>query len=124
MTKARNEPFPWNIIIPYLIDISLFLLMLALATIFYCASLFAWSNDTSWFQRSGSLIVLMAAIIEYRELNTYSRDHVHNSILSGAMIHSGMLTSLSKYRKLIGKYGIVYLVLGTLIWGYGDLLFH
>lgn len=73
----------------------------------------------SWFQRSGSLVVLLALFAEYQLLK-----------IREIMNPSGLITKDDEYCR--DRYGSAYdclvyvgltcALFGTLIWGYGDLI--
>jgi hypothetical protein len=82
-----------------------------------------WKEHSSWFQRSGAVVIFLAAIIEYRHIQYYPKISISRSIISGELIDKKILIMPCQIRNWIGKFGILYLIIGTLIWGYGDLLF-
>jgi hypothetical protein len=57
-------------------------------------------NDAQWFERSGSLTVLFSAIVD--------------SILPGTQ---------NRFDETIAITGLVTVVLGTIIWGYGSSIY-
>lgn len=75
-------------------------------------------NISVWFQRSGSLIVMLAVIVEFNLLSIHT-------YLNSARIH------FNEYEDLKKKYGVkhnifsvftvIIAIAGTVIWGYGDL---
>lgn len=73
-----------------------------------------------WFQRSGALTVLFAVWMEY--ILSKSNEHIN---LSGVVI--SRQTQLSKEYKvpyrIIQYLGILLAIVGTVIWGYGDLIY-
>jgi NADH:ubiquinone oxidoreductase subunit 6 (subunit J) len=71
-----------------------------------------------WFQRSGSVSVLLVIIAEY--ILGFIGIHV-NAV---GLIVKEQEEIIKKYKKIhtIAKYiGLVLAVIGTFIWGYGDL---
>lgn len=123
MNEAEKDRYPWDIVRPYFIDIALFILLWTFSVVSFCVTIYAYDGQIDWFQRSGATIVLLAAILEYRHLHIYSKP-IHRAVQSGALTHGKSLSFLSKFRdRAIGRCGIIYLVLGTLIWGYGDIPF-
>lgn len=78
------------------------------------------TSNGAWFSRSGSLMVLIGAFVEYSHMNYKQylrerRDHTYKP-------RQEYVSELNKRK----KFDIVILMLlaaGTLIWGYGDLLF-
>ena len=72
-----------------------------------------------WFQRSGSITVMLAVWMEYNLSKV--NEHIN---LSGIVVNDQ--TNLSnKYKTIyrITQYiGVLLAISGTIIWGYGDLL--
>lgn len=94
-----------------------------------------------WFQRSGSFVVLAGAVLSYRSvvrLGIHGVGGVNTTVIMGkveSVDDSGprqrVRLSLDEEKKflrevaadrLCGYVGAILLVIGTLIWGYGDLL--
>lgn len=109
-------------------DLFLVGLLLCLASTIPVMAWFGiFQQDTSlslWFQRSGSLTVLFAAWAEY--IIFIVRERTHPMAKCGEtyqdLANQGVLKT--KYRKalsVISFISISLLVLGTIIWGYGDL---
>ena len=78
-----------------------------------------------WFQRSGSLTVLLAGWAEYKifKLRDLTNPISDVGITWQDLAHQGVLCS--KHGKVIGIIDYIFkllIVIGTLIWGYGDLL--
>lgn len=97
------------------------------------------SESWLWFQRSGSIIVLIGAILSYRSIlrvglhgvggtnPTLLKGTVTNSNPDGTInfkydAESKKLLNEAFWDKVAGYIGAILLVYGTLIWGYGDLL--
>ena len=97
------------------------------------------SESWLWFQRSGSIIVLIGAILSYRSIlrvglhgvggtnATFLRGTVINTNTDGTInfkydAESNKLLKEAFWDKVAGYIGAILLVYGTLIWGYGDLL--
>lgn len=96
-------------------------------------------EDTTWFARSGSIVVLLAAIVEYR-LSSFLYDDVHqaaikttkksaviSSVLDDPLI-AGLVNARhtikpesTKSRSLLSIISLALIVAGTVIWGYGDI---
>ncbi len=80
-------------------------------------------NDGQWLQRSGSLVVIFGVILEYRFFIVQQK---LNEIAQASTKHYGAQPEkyrLPKSRRVIGVLTHFTLLLGTLLWGYGDLLF-
>lgn len=77
-------------------------------------------NMGTWFQRCGAVVVALAITIEAK-----------NNLISGYIYPTGLSTSdFDKLKELYGLYfniykwgGFLLAIVGTIIWGYGDLLF-
>jgi len=75
---------------------------------------------TVWFQRSGSIVVLLAVWIEY---NLFQ---IHGEIYPTGFIPEDGDKFTLKYGKpydALKLVGAVLAVWGTIIWGYGDILY-
>ncbi len=79
-------------------------------------------HDLLWFSRSGSIMVLFAAIIEYQNLKL--QQAINEKATEGAGALRGGVGPLSqpRFRQLLSKFTHLTVGLGTVIWGYGDLL--
>ena len=78
-------------------------------------------NEYYWFQRSGSIMVLFAVALDF-EQSKYTKTQSSSSLMvEGKPAIVGQV--LSTTRIYIQRFSIVLIVLGTAIWGYGDLLF-
>ncbi|HBC3427098.1 hypothetical protein JL857_24395 [Vibrio parahaemolyticus] len=97
---------------------------------------------TDLFMRSGAVVVLLAAIVEYRTSSHILKD-IQNAIRKNVAKDAAidwMLEDKSQFneflkaitvlppaptqeRKHISFFAHIFLVLGTVIWGYGDLWF-
>lgn len=94
---------------------------------------------TAWFARSGSLIVLVAAIVEYR-LSSYSYDDIYQAAKKSAKRSAALpqvsdskfidglvkanLTSkpeVPRPRRILSGVSHTLVIIGTIVWGYGDL---
>ncbi|HED08569.1 MAG TPA: hypothetical protein ENI57_10675 [Ignavibacteria bacterium] len=85
--------------------------------------------ETIWggslFSRSGSLMVLFAVIAEYNLLS--GRDKYHSEKLKkysrGEQVNF-MEIHPKKGHQYLETTAHITVIIGTIIWGYGDLLFH
>jgi len=82
-----------------------------------------FQNGSAWFSRSGSILVLVAIITGYQLMAI--RSAYHNNQLAaykdGSNIDFLQSHPSTSHRKLeIGAH--ITAVIGTLIWGYGDLI--
>ena len=96
-------------------------------------------EDTTWFARSGSLVVLASAIVEFR-LSKFFYDDVFHSLKKTAKKQSGLSAvsdnkliqkliesnliekpAMPKSRKILRNFSHGLIIVGTIIWGYGDI---
>ncbi len=107
----------------YLIDLTLFMVLAILAALSLVASFNCYLGEPGWFQRSGSLIVVFGAIIQYRHFAFFRRNQEHNCLLAGTVSDARVLTFMAKGCHVMGLISIGLVIAGTVIWGYGDLPF-
>jgi len=72
-----------------------------------------------WFQRSGSLIVLFASIAEYFSIK------MHNVFSPTLLANEPLFNTKAIYclqAKKLMAFSALFILAGTVIWGYGDLL--
>ncbi len=102
-----------------------------------------WGSESfEWFQRSGSLLVMVGAILGYRSVIRLGKRGVGGAPDGGRIgkvkesyIKDGRQMVKVEYSpeqiaydrqlnldKFAGYVGAIYAILGTIIWGYGDLL--
>ena len=74
-----------------------------------------------WFSRSGSVVVLLCAIVEYRLASLQQLGYRSaQKAFSQGIVSSGVIPP---HKKTITWITHIQVVIGALIWGYGDLLF-
>ena len=78
------------------------------------------SGDGEWFQRSGSLLVLFSVVVEIRQ-TLAQQPNPSPSVFSGGepVLRQSPISAASKWLHRSAWAGIV---IGTCIWGYGDLI--
>ena len=80
-------------------------------------------DDFMWFSRSGSIVVLLAAWMQARNYDIQQKLHfTSQESLSKVGSYHKLSWKLPKQRKIIEWITLLVLVLGTLVWGFGDLL--
>lgn len=107
----RNYKFEW--------------VLLALAVLFSVVSAIAdcYSDSLNWFARSGAIVVLIAVVVEYR-----ISSHIYEDIQRAQFQQSKIDLSVplkgkpAPQRKTLSMAAGALVVLGTSIWGYGDLV--
>ena len=83
-------------------------------------------NGFHWFARSGSLMVLFSIMAEY-VLITEKQNYIYTFVTKGQMQTEQSLRpkgnfNPSKAHSIKEKFTHISVVIGTFIWGYGDLL--
>jgi hypothetical protein len=120
----KVDAYPWCIVLRYFPDIFLFIVIIFTVIVSFIANIYDYNNCNNWFQRSGSIVTVLSAIIEYRHLNIFKISHVHKSVLSGELSEVLLMTRFAKIRQYIGSSSLFTLIVGTIIWGYGDIPFN
>ena len=79
------------------------------------------SPVSDWFSRSGSVLVLIGAVLEYR-YNRFSQIAIEESIrwASGVGGPTVFVFVLAWHRVVVKYIAHTFIVCGTLIWGYGN----
>ena len=75
-----------------------------------------------WFGRSGSITVLAAAVVQFR-LAVQLEASQYRALVFGVLARFPRPASLTALSKFLGPASLFLIVVGTAIWGYGDLLF-
>jgi len=98
-------------------------LIFLLAFIVLIGSLFhsMVTNDPQWFQRSGSIIVLLGVLIVARRVIRLGKDYQNEDWNLPDESSEGKKVLLDQRSEFI--IGPIIAVVGTIIWGYGDLIF-
>jgi len=74
-----------------------------------------------WFQRSGSLMVLFAVLLELNSLKYHEVKGSKNTFVNGKRV--AISEELPVFKKAMRITGFLLAIAGTFIWGYGDLPF-
>ena len=119
LSAKANKLDPRPLLLNPSLGIVLFLVGLStLAGSFYLSLA---SGDGEWFQRSGSLFVLFSALVEIQQSSIKQpTEGGEVTINDTPVMIRKLIPSMSKWLHRIAWGGIV---IGTLIWGYGDLVF-
>jgi hypothetical protein len=92
----------------------------------------AFIDTPNWFSRSGSLVAITAALSEWWLLNRIEMHHkwVHQcSIIPKQSPYRleaeqiGTETYIEPVEKIANVSNVILIVLGTIVWGYGDILY-
>jgi len=98
---------------------ALYLVSLAVLTGNYYCSLII--GEPGWFQRSGSIVVLLGVTITARRIIRLGKDHLNEDWNFPDDSPEGKRVLLDERSAYI--IGPAVSVLGTIVWGYGDLFF-
>ena len=82
-----------------------------------------YMNECNCFARSGSLVVLLAAIVEYK-ISSHIYEDIQRAQFQQKLIdlHVPLKAKPPKNRKRLSLATHAMLFLGTIIWGYSDLV--
>lgn len=116
---ARDLVFPMRRILKEdCYELSLIILAVVWTAGSFIASIFFPTGN--WFCRSGAVMVLLAVMVDYR-IGNLQKTHISNaSIIAGLGIPSS--SRLPKNKQILSKGAHILAIIGTLIWGYGDLI--
>ena len=76
----------------------------------------ARAGCSEWFHRSGAVTVLLSGIVAYRSLSKHYQK-LFNLPVRGTVLRT------SRNQSIVDRCTLGLSILGTSIWGYGDLLF-
>lgn len=79
------------------------------------------TNELHWFQRSGSIVVLLGVLIVARRIVRLSKEYQNEDWNLPSESAEGKRVLLDQRSEYI--IGPIVAVIGTIVWGYGDLLF-
>jgi len=78
-------------------------------------------NDPTLFSRSGSLITLLGIIMEYRRIMLIDKANESTDGNPVSLVQTRKLFNISPEDKTNRLIGNIIVIIGTIIWGYGDL---
>ena len=92
----------------------------------------AYLDVTSWFARSGSLVAIVAAFSEWQLIKRLKAHH--KWVQSCSIIHPASPHRLQAEQEMedhfitplgsiIEKSNIILILIGTVVWGYGDIIY-
>lgn len=72
----------------------------------------------SWFQRSGSILVVITVFSEFKLLSIYSTVYPGGSTVT----YGNAVSEIQiRFYKILSSFVFFLAIMGTLIWGYGDI---
>ncbi len=103
---------PWS-----KLKLDIFLLVLSFVPVVVSLLYDLSVKEHNYFQRSGAVMALVSGILAYRGLSKYWIK-AENSFTRGHWLRT------SRNQTIIDFCTLVISILGTVIWGYGDMLFE
>ncbi|MDO6536939.1 hypothetical protein [Alteromonas stellipolaris] len=109
--KHRKYQSEWSIIV-----VAILVAIISVITDYY-------STGYNWFARSGAVVVLLAAFVEFK-----ISSHIYEDIQRAQFMQSKINMAIplkakpTKPRRNVSFAAHILLVVGTIIWGYGDLI--
>ena len=97
------------------------LLLAGVAVVAGSAGISLTSGDGEWFQRSGSLFVLFSVLVEIQQTILKQPRASSDVFINNAP--AAINNPISAVSKWLHRFAWGGIVIGTVIWGYGDLLF-
>lgn len=101
-------------------------LLLLVSVIFVATSLIIdlCTSSSTLFARSGSILVLFSVIVEYR-ISGFVYDDIQRAMLLSRKIDISVPVKAKPQKEtvLVSRLAHTLVIVGTVIWGYGDLLF-
>lgn len=80
------------------------------------------TGEAHWFGRSGAVVVFLSVWVETRNYSAQQRMNDCRQSAAGYIGGSPQDWSIPKRRKVLEYVTLCFILLGTLIWGYGDLV--
>ena len=102
------------------LEIVILLFAFMVGVLSYIYSLYV--QDSLWFGRSGSIIVILSVWVESMNYNVQQKMNKCAQKAAGYIGGPHLNWDMPSSRKWMEKITISIIVLGTLIWGYGDLI--
>jgi len=80
------------------------------------------TGESHWFGRSGAVVVLLSVWVETRNYSVQQRLNDCRQSAAGFIGGLPQDWSMPRRRKLLEYVTLLIVLMGTLIWGYGDLV--
>lgn len=78
------------------------------------------TEEAMWFARSGAIMVLFSVAAEFKLTKKHKKKINSSMFLSGNGFP--VTTRSTKEQTLVGNIAHIFIIIGTIIWGYGDLI--
>ena len=81
------------------------------------------SPDSEWVGRSGAVMTLCVVTVEYR-LTRFVYEDIHraNFLSKVVELYVPFKPRVTIERKWVARFAHLFIISGTLVWGYGDLV--
>lgn len=103
------------------LKIEIILLLIAFLWVLFSYFISFTDSQGSWFARSGAIMVLLAVIVEFRFNNEVVRK-ISSTIQIAVKMKLPVGVGIQKEKIYISRTAHAFVIVGTLIWGYGDLI--
>lgn len=103
---------PWRALASDLVLVALGILAMAVS---FCVDANRGTHDC--FARSGAIAALLSGIVAYRSLNKHYRKFLNYADLA-------QVPTTSRNQRIVDWLTLCLSIIGTLVWGYGDILFN
>lgn len=80
------------------------------------------TGEAHWFGRSGAVVVVLSVWVETRNYATQQRLNDCRQSVAGVVGGLPQNWSMPRRRKIFEYVTLLIVLMGTLIWGYGDLI--
>ncbi|MCK4827445.1 hypothetical protein KA005_67575 [bacterium] len=84
-----------------------------------CIAMPAYEDPATWFQRSGSTMVVISLLAEFKLFSIQAYFDHHDTAMFAIIIPP---KAYKNAHKIIVTSATVSIVIGTIIWGYGDIV--
>lgn len=101
--------------------VDIFLVLLASFVVGLSLLMQSIDSATNWFLRSGAVVVLIGAVMEFRH-NAFQHSIDMTSIRWASGVGGPVIFEPSHLRRILGYIAHLFVVIGTFIAAYGDLL--
>lgn len=102
---------PWS-----KLKFDIFLMALPFLVIILSVAIDIYRGHHEFFQRGGAVVVLISAILAYRGLDKYWNK-------ADQSFKRGYWKLVSKNQRKVDLCALAWSIIGTAIWGYGDILY-
>ena len=77
-------------------------------------------DKAMWFARSGAIMVLFSVAVEFKLTKKHKKKINSSMHLAGSGL--SVTARATKEQTLVGNIAHLFIIIGTIVWGYGDLI--